>query len=942
LVEAGRSPNINIITMAELVSVAGEARDFTAKVRRLPRYVDENLCTACGTCADYCPSPIRDDYNEGLSFIRAIHIDYQQAIPPAFYVDREACLFLSRQECKQCERVCLAKAIDFKQAPQEIHISVGAIVLAPGFGRIAGRVLAKYGYETCSDVITGIEFERLTSASGPTMGDIIRPSDHQHPKSIAFLQCIGSRDLASGNGYCSSVCCMYAIKEALVAKEHAPDTSIAIFYMDMRTQGKEFDDARLRAKEKGIRFVRSRFGGIRKTDGALEIKYVSEEGQHFKESFDMVVLPEGLESPESAASLARVAGIELNHYDFCKTNIFSPLETSHQGILVAGAFQSPKDVPESVIDASGAAALVSEALSQVRNTRVETKIYPDEIEIDETPRIGVFVCSCGSNIGGVVDVPAVARYAATLKDVVFIDTNLYSCAQNTQELITEKIRANGLNRVVVAACTPRTHEPLFQETLKNAGLNRALFEMANIRDHCSWVHSHLPKESTEKAKDQVRMAVAKARLLRSFPEQSLPVCPRALVVGGGISGMTAALSIAKQGFECFLVERSSQLGGNLRNICFVLNGDDPEALLEKTTKEAMSNDLIHIYTDASVEGVSGYVGNFTTTIRTKEGIEAVDHGVIVVATGGEAYKPTQYLYGTSKQVITQLELEKMLADPDRAQQINDIVMIQCVGSRGQDLSYCSKVCCGQAVKNALRILEHTPLANIVILYRDMRTYGFMEDYYSLSREKGVTFIHFNREMPPVVAEESGKLSVEFFDTLLGETVVLDPQYLVLSVGIVPAGARGLAKILKTPLTKDGFFLEAHPKLRPVEFSVDGIFLCGLAHSPKPIPESIVQAKAAAGKACIPLTKGSVAVEPIVSAVDQEACIGCGICEKLCPYAAVRIVKAGKKRKAETIPASCKGCGICAAHCPTMAIYMGRFSTEQIMAQITACGKKGLQ
>jgi len=734
---------------------------------------------------------------------------------------------------------------------------------------------------------------------------------------------------------------MYAIKEALVAKEHAPDTDITIFYMDMRTQGKEFDYARLRAKERGIRFVRSRFGGIRETNGVIEIKYVSEEGRHVRESFDMVVLPEGLESPEGAASLAEAAGVELNHYDFCKTRLFSPLETTQRGIFVAGAFQSPKDVPESVTDASGAAALVAEELSQARNSRVEIKTYPNEIEIDDTPRIGVFVCACGSNIGGVVDVPAVARYAATLKDVVFVDTNLYSCAQNTQELITEKIRVNGLNRVVVAACTPRTHEPLFQETLRNAGLNRSLFEMANIRDHCSWVHSHLPEASTEKAKDLIRMAVAKARLLNPFPEESLPVCPKALVVGGGISGMTAALSIAKQGFECFLAEKSCHLGGNAKNIRFLLAGEEPKTLLERTTQEVMSSDLIHVYTDASVEAVSGYVGNFTTSIRTKEGTETVHHGVIVVATGGEPYQPTQYLYGVSERVITQLQLEEMLADPDRVQDIHDIVMIQCVGSRGEDLSYCSKVCCGQAVKNALKILEYNPMANIVILYRDMRTYGFMEDYYSLCREKGVTFIHFNREMPPQVTEEFGKLSVKIFDTLLEETVAFDPQYLVLSIGIVPDSSKDLAKILKTPRTKDGFFLEAHPKLRPVEFSVDGIFLCGLAHSPKPIPESIAQAKAAAGKACIQLAKGSVAVDPIVSSVDQAACIGCGICEKLCPYAAVRMVKAGKKRNAETIPASCKGCGICAAHCPALAIHMGRFSTEQIMAQITACGKEGL-
>jgi heterodisulfide reductase subunit A len=938
LVEAGRSPNIEIITKADLLSVEGEVGNFTAKVRSLPRYVDEDLCTACGTCALYCPVPVKDYYNEELTDTKAVHIDYQQAIPAAYNVDEKACLFLTRKECKQCERVCLAKAIDFTQQPQDLILEVGAIILSPGFGRIQKSVLSKYGYGRSADVITGVEFERLTSASGPTMGETVRPSDGKHPKKIAFLQCIGSRDLPSGNGYCSSVCCMYAIKEASVAKDHDPDLDITIFYMDMRTQGKEFDYARIRAKEKGIRFIRSRFGGIRTNGKILEVKYVTEEGKHSRESFDMVVLPEGLESPEDAEYIAKAAGIELNHYKFCKTHPYAPLQTSRPGIYVAGAFQGPKDVPESVTDASGAADLAAEVLSHVRNTKIEAKTYPDEIEIEEKPRIGVFVCFCGSNIGGVVDVLDVANYAATLDNVVFIDTNLYSCAQNTQKLITEKIRENRLNRVVVAACTPLTHEPLFQETLKNAGLNRSLFEMANIRDHCSWVHSYLPKEATQKAKDQVRMAVAKARLLKPLPEQTLPVVPKALVIGGGISGITAALSIAKQGFECFLVGRSSDLGGNLRKIRFTLSKDDPGQLLSSSIEEIMSNELVSVFTDATVKEISGYIGNFTTTLQTKDGTGVLQHGVVVVATGGIPYEPTQYMYGKSNQVVTQLELEEMLTVPDSIKNVMDVVMIQCVGSRGEDLSYCSKVCCGQAVKNALRILENTPSANITILFRDMRTYGLMEDAYNLAREKGVNFIHFEKDQPPVVTEKKGKLQVEFFDKLLWQKIILDPDLLVLSVGIVPGKSERLAKLLKIPLTRDDFFLEAHPKLRPVECSVEGVYVCGLAHSPKPISESIAQAKASAGKACAQLAKGGVSIKPIVSSVDQNACIGCGICEKLCPYSAIRVTKVGKKKKAQTISASCKGCGICASRCPTMAIYMSGFSNEQIIAQIRAHAK----
>ena len=876
-----------------------------------------------------------DAYRENLALTKAPHRDYVQAVPASFYIDPEKCLFHSHEMCRICVSACQAQAINLYEQEEMLDLNVGAVILAPGFGRISEEVLSRYGYGRLADVVTGVEFELLTSASGPTMGNIIRPSDGEHPHGIAFLQCIGTRDVSCGNGYCSSVCCMYAIKEAIVAKEHAPDLEISIFYMDMRTQGKEFDYARQRAKEKGIRFVRSRVGGVQAKGKSLEISYVDEAGKHLKEDFDMVVLPEGLESPSDAQVLAGASGIDLNHYDFCSTLPFSPLKTTRAGIFVAGAFQGPKDVPESVTDASGAAALAAEVLKEARGTEVEAKTYPAEIDIEEEPRIGVFVCSCGTNIGGVVDVQSVADYAATLDNVVYSDTNLYSCAQNTQEEITETIKENRLNRVVVAACTPRTHEPLFQETIKDAGLNRCLFEMANIRDHCSWVHAMVPEAATEKSKDLIRMAVAKARGLQPLPEQKLPVNQKALVIGGGIAGMTAALNVAGQGFECILVEESKALGGNLKRMRSTLTGDDPKQLLQDTEAKIRSHPLIQVHTEASVEDVSGYVGNFITSIRTNGSSESVEHGVVVVATGGKPYEPTQYLYGKSGQVVTQGELEERLTKVEGAKGINDVVMIQCVGSRGEDLSYCSKVCCGQAVRNALKILEINPSAHITVLYRDMRTYGFTEDYYQLAREKGVMFIHFDKDDPPEVTEKEGSIQVEFLDKIMGERVVLEPDLLALSVGIVPSRSEALSKMLKTPLTSDGFFLEAHPKLRPVEFSVEGVYLCGLAHGPKPISESVAQATAAAGKACIPLAKGYVTVEPIVSFVDTATCIGCGICETLCPYSAIRMIKVGKRKKAETISASCKGCGICAAHCPSLSISMGGFTNEQILSQIKA-------
>ena len=514
---------------------------------------------------------------------------------------------------------------------------------------------------------------------------------------------------------------------------------------------------------------------------------------------------------------------------------------------------------------------------------------------------------------------------------------MYSCSQDAQHILKEKIKEHNLNRVIVSACTPRTHEPLFQETLRDTGLNRALFEMVNIRDQCSWVHAGEPEEATEKAKELVRMAVAKASLSQPLPEQQIPVIPRALVIGGGISGMTAALSMADQGFETFLVEKSDKLGGNLRNVSALLSGEDPRKIVKEVEKKITSNDLIQVYTGAEIESVSGYVGNFTTNISSALGIQVIEHGVIIIATGGHPYEPKQYCYETSGQVITQIELEDAISSGTLEKDFQQVVMIQCVGSRGDDLSYCSKVCCGQAVKNALRILDKYPNANIYILYRDIRTYGFMEDYYKQAREKGVVFVHYDKEKAPVATDTDGKLSVTFFDEILDDDITLEPDLLVLSVGIVPNDVDSLSKLLKVPVTKDNFFLEAHVKLRPVEFAVDGIFMCGLAHSPKPVNESIAQAKSAAGKAALPLAKGVVSVAPIVSKVNPEICIGCGICVSLCPYQAIQMVKAGKKKKAETISASCKGCGICASHCPTLAISMGGFTNEQIRSQIKAFG-----
>jgi len=934
-----------MITNADFLALEGKPGNFTAKLNIRPRYIDADACTACGLCTQYCPKHHADAYNEGLSITRPIHIDYAQAVPATYYIDPASCMHIQYDTCQICVPVCQSHAINFSQKPESRDLKVGAVILSPGFGKIADETLEKFSYGKHPDVVTAYEYERMTTASGPFLGEIKCFSDGRHPKSMAFIQCVGSRDLGCDNGYCSSVCCMYAIKEALVTKEHDPEVDITIYYMDIRTQGKDFDAARERAEAIGIKFVRAKVADVTPWDNHLRLTYSTLDGQHKFDAHDMVVLSVGLESPKDAQKISDITKIELNKYDFCKTNSFTPLQTSQDGIVVAGAFQGPKDIPESATQSSGAAALAASILKKQRGKGTIIKEYPSELSVtdEDEVRIGVFVCHCGINISSVVDCPDVADNAGTMDNVAYYTENLYSCSQDAQEQIKKTIKDQKLNRVVIAACSPRTHEPLFQETLKDAGLNRNLFEMVNIRDQCSWVHANEPEAATQKSKDLVRMAVSKAAHIQPLPEQTVPVTPKALVLGGGIAGMTAALSLADQGFESVLVEKSSSIGGNLKNLKNTLAGDAVGTFLKTLTEKVQKSAKITVITDGALAQTSGFIGNFNSVIEsgkdTNKKETVFDHGVIVVATGGHEHRPDLYELGKSKKVLTQQELEAKLAGRAKNRAPNSIVMIQCAGSRGEDLNYCSKVCCNHAMKNILKIKEINPESQIIVLYRDIRTYGFAEDSYLEARKKGVIFIPYEIDRRPVVSSKGTKVQVDFFDSIMQEEVSMTPDMVALSVGIVPDGTDELSKMLKLPVNANGFFLEAHVKLRPVEAAVDGIYICGLAHAPKPVEETIVQAQAAAAKAAMPLVKGFVTVDPIVSSVEQDNCIGCGLCASLCPYGAIIMEKVGKKRKARTISASCKACGICASHCPTFAISMGGFTNEQLISQIEAFGNK---
>jgi len=943
-VEAGRSPNIEIITNAEVQEVTGTAGNFSVKVQISPRYVDNAKCTGCGFCSPYCPVTIPNPYDQNLSPKKAIDILYTQAVPSTYYVDPEHCLFLKKQECKQCTKACQAEAIDFNRKPEVTDYQVGAVILSPGFKDINPALLSDYLYGKSPNVVTGVEFERISSASGPYQGKISRPSDLEKPQKIAIIQCAGSRSTISGNSYCSSVCCKYAVKDAIVALEHEPDLDITIFFMDMRMYGKGLDAFYERAREAGVKFVRSRISEIVREEETedLNIKYITEDGALKQETFNMIVLPTGLEPSQGSFALAKASGITLNKYGFCSTDLFTPVSTRREGIFVAGSFREPVALPDSVIQASGAAAEAAELLAQARGSMIREKEFIDETVPDtEERRIGVFVCRCGKNIAGVVDTTDVQKYAAGLPGVVMSTENLYSCSEDAQTIIAERIAAEKLNRVVVAACTPRTHESLFQETAREAGLNKCLFEMVNIRDQCSWVHSHEKEEATKKAKDLVRMAVAKAQLIQPLDELIINVIPTALIIGGGLSGMTAALSIAGQGFECYLVERNRELGGNLRNLHYTLNGNDPKAYLKQIIDRVKADENIKVYTNADIKSVDGFVGNFRTVLATGDREETIElqHGAIILATGAKQHIPDEYMLGKNKKSILQSGLEKRLALGEFVPQDDDtVVMIQCVGSRNKARQYCSSICCGMAVKNALKIKEMDPKTNVYILYRDMMMYGFLEEYYTRARNSGVVFIRYDRDNRPEVVETDGKLSITVKDNILGVNVTIDASLIALSTAIVPDRDEKLEKTLSVPRSSDGFYLESHVQLKPVDSYIDGIYICGMSHFPKTVADSIAQAKASASKAGMLLARGHVKAEPIVSSCDVDKCIGCTLCTHFCPYSAIQMVKAEKGKKADIIVAACKGCGVCASYCPTKAISMGRFTDEQINAQIESFGE----
>ena len=806
----------------------------------------------------------------------------------------------------------------------------------------------EYGYGKLQNVITSMDYERLLCATGPYDGEILRASDKKHPHKVAWIQCVGSRQVnpAGGNSYCSAVCCTYTQKQVILTKDHNDDAECTIFHNDIRSYGKDFERFYQRAERlPGVRFIRS-YTSVVKEDPKTKnvtIRYSTPDDGVQEEEFDMVVLSVGLNPPADAEGLASKFGIELDAHGFCKTTPGNPMETTRPGVFISGAFKGPTDIPESVFTASAASSQSGQLLDFRRGKLTKERLYPPERDVaKEEPKVGVFVCHCGANIGRIVNVPSTVEYTKTLPNVVYAQEQLFSCAANCAKEITDLAKERGLNRVVVAACSPRTLEPLFRDTLREAGINQYFYDMANIREHCSWVHSKEKELATQKAKDIIRMSVARASLLEPLQEFDLPVNKSALVVGGGIAGMTCALSIANQGHEVHLVEKERNLGGTARKLHYTLEGMDVQAYLRDLIGKVSQHSLIHVYMEATITEATGYVGNFVTKVKSDRGITEIRHGATVIATGAEVYRPTEYLYGQDDRVLTHLELEERINQGDeKVISASSLVMIQCVGCRNEDRNYCSRVCCSESVKNALKLKAINPAMDIYVLFRDMRTYGFSEDYYREAADKDVRFIRYEPQDKPQVEpgeSEEGRpvLKVTAPHYILGSKVEIDADIVTLAAAVIPsAGSKEISKTFTLPLGADGFFQEAHAKLKPVEFAAEGIYLCGMAHYPKHIPEAISQAYGAAGRVLTLLSHDTVVASGSVCEVVDKKCFGCGACISACTYGAIELRETKQGKKAVVNPVLCKGDGLCCVKCPTLAIQLKHFNDDELVAQIDA-------
>ncbi|MDW7708864.1 MAG: FAD-dependent oxidoreductase [Deferrisomatales bacterium] len=937
-------PNIEVMTLTEVVGFEGQVGSFTVTLRRHPRHVDTERCINCRLCAVVCPASVPSEFQMGMSNRKAAYKTAPRSIPDAYVIEKGPWC----EGCGKCERICPTGAVALDEEPQTETIRVGAAILALGYQLFDPSALEEFGYRRYANVLTSMQFERLASRSGPTEGMVARLSDGRKPGRIAWLQCIGSRDRE--HPYCSSICCMIATKQAMLAKQRLEDVGCQVFVMDERAFNKEYTKYYHRAVEShGVIYTRCRVSAIREDPKTrdLLLRFPDEEGNLVEERFGMVVLAVGMQPPARSAELARMMGIELNAHGFCETDKFQPLQTSQPGVYVAGAFQSPKEIAETVFDAAGAAGEVMRVFHDVLGGLpapreypflARTAGFPAERDVSgESARTGVFLCGCGPVVAQSLDLEGMAEYAGALPGVAHTTIVPLACFPEGVETIQETVEAHGLNRVVVAACSPRTHEALFQRAVRQVGLNPYLLEMVNLREYCAWVHDRQPAEATRKAKELVRAGVLRAA--RLLPVHRTPIQPyrRALVLGGGVAGITAALTVADSGYDVTLLERSEALGGNVRHIYYLAEGLNPQRLLRDLINRVRGHHRIDVLTEAEVESSSGSIGNFRTLVRTAEGQVEVEHGVTIVATGGREGTAEAYLHGEDERVVTQLELEDWLAhQPERIAGMKSVVMIQCVQPAEAESFYCSRTCCTNTMKNAIRVKMLSPECQVTVLYKDIITYGFREQFYTEARRRGVVFVRYSDDRRPEVTPSADSLRLRVLDPSLDRVYTLEPDLVALSMSIIPAdGTRELAHALRLPLSSEGFFLEADLKMRPMDFQAEGVFLCGMAHYPRFLEEAISSAQAAAGRSLTILSMDPFYTGGVVAEVDPDRCVGCLTCVRTCPFHIPAMEYdhpgvGGLGGHARIDPALCQGCGSCTGECPAVAIQLAHYRDEQVM------------
>ncbi len=930
-IECDLHPNITIVPYTDVVGLEGEAGAFTVHLRHKPRYVIPERCILCGRCARVCPVERPHPYEGMLAPEKAIYRPPLRAIPPTYVIDMAVCT-----RCGRCVEVCPTEAIDLNMPATESHVEVGAVILSPGFEPFDARRKGEFGWGYYPNVLTSIQFERMVSFAGSTGAHIVRPSDKKTPRRIAFIQCVGSRDMSIGKGYCSSVCCMHTAKHVRVVKELEPETEITVFFMDIRTYGKDYETYFEETKAlPGVTYRRSMVSSVHEQPrtGNVLVNYVDEDGTIREEEFDLVVLVVGFGSPPDAQELGRALGVELNEYGFAVTDPFAPEWTNRPGVFAAGAFREPKDIPETVVEASAVAAAAAAAMkAPVPTPEAVAEEAPPERDVTwEWPRVGVFLCDHRGEIGEVIDLEDVAARARSLPNVALAQVLGDGLRPEGMAEMARIIRETGINRVVVAGYTDVRRPEAFYEMMVSAGLNPNLLELVNLRGEVAGAHARDGRVATEKAREIVAMAVAGAVRREPFRPSAEPLNRRVLVIGGGLAGMTAALTLADLGYPVDLVERTDTLGGQLRDLRLILGGGDPQRALSALLERLSGEPRVRVRLQTEVRAVSGRLGQFRARLAGPEGEEEETCGAVIVATGGREIVPTEYLYGQDPRVVTQRELERMLAEGQTVPE--NVVMIQCVGSREPGRPYCSRICCTKAVVNALAIKERNPNAQVTVLYREMRTYGFREDAYRQAREKGVVFLRYELPDKPQVTAGPDGLQVRLVEPIAGQEVVLPAGLLVLSTGVEPNDNRALAEALGVPVDAYGFFREEHPKMRPLDFTQRGIFVCGLAHSPRAVDETIAMARGAAMRAAALLARGQVEATRTVAQVNARLCSACGLCVQACPYGA-RVLEPGGPY-AEVIETLCQGCGVCAMVCPNKATQQVAYGVRRVYEMLDA-------